>query len=126
MDESSIVIMEKEDGILSKEVASYRLEKGLNLIFKVFIEKNVLNLFLTVDKEEVDDKEFEFIYEEYDFKFYEENDFEIEEVDGYYNPIWGIKIPFREGHSEMEKIVNEIIDYHINELNRIYDEFNEK
>lgn len=123
MDESSIVIMEKEDGILSKEVASYRLEKGLNLIFKIFIEENILNIFLTIDKEEVDDKEFEFIYEEYDFKFYEENDFEIEEVDGYYNPIWGIKIPFRESHDKMESIVNRVLDYHINELNRIYSEF---
>lgn len=125
MEESSIVIMEKEDGILSKEIASYKIENGLNLIFKIFMEEGVLNLFLTIDKEEVSDKEFEFIYEEYDFKFFEERDFEIEEVDGFYNPIWGIKIPFSGDHSDLESTVNEIIDHHINELHKIYDEFKE-
>lgn len=123
MDASSIVIMEKVDGILSKEIASYNLEKGLNIVFKVFVEENILNLFLTIDKEEVTDEEFEYIYEEYDFKFFEERNFEIEEVDGFYNPIWVIKIPFSNDHSNMESIINEVINYHCDELNRIYDKF---
>ncbi len=124
MDASSIVIMEKEDGILSKEIASYNLEKGHNLVFKIFMENNILNLFLTIDKEEVSDEEFEFIYEEYNFKFFEERDFDIEEIDGYYNPIWVIKIPFLGDHSDTESIVNEVISYHIQELDRIYNSFN--
>lgn len=123
MDASSIVIMEKEEGVLSKEIASYRLEQGLNLIFKVFMEEDVLNLFLTIDKEEVSDEEFEYIYEEYDFKFFEEKDFEIEEVDGYYNPIWVIKVPFSGEHRDMESIVNDILKYHVDELNRLYNSY---
>ncbi|KMT20866.1 DUF6762 family protein [Clostridium cylindrosporum] len=123
MDASSIVIMEKEDGILSKEVASFKLEKGLNLVFKVFMEDEILNLFLTIDKEEVSDEEFEHIYEEYDFKYFHDKGYEIEEVDGYYNPIWVIKIPFSNEHTLMESIVNEVLDYHINELERVYNEF---
>lgn len=123
MDASSIVIMEKEEGVLSKEIASYKLEKGLNLIFKVFMEDDVLNLFLTIDKEEVSDEEFEYIYEEYDFKFFEEKGFEIEEVDGYYNPIWGVKVPFSGEHRDMESIVNDILSYHIDELNRLYSSY---
>ncbi|MEF9934055.1 MAG: DUF6762 family protein [Clostridium sp.] len=120
MDTSSIVIMEKEEGILAREVASYKLDKGLELVFKVFVEDNVLNLFLTIDKEEVSDEEYEMIFEEYDFKFYEDHDFEIEEVDGFYNPIWVIKLPFSTEHGEMQDTINMVISHHIDELERIY------
>ncbi|MEG0371799.1 MAG: DUF6762 family protein [Clostridium sp.] len=120
MDTSSIVIMEKEEGILSREVASFKLERGLTLVFKVFVEEGTLNLFLTIDKEEVSDEEYEHIFDEYDFKFFEEKNFDIEEVDGFYNPIWVIKMPFLQEHGEMESAINEVISYHIDELERIY------
>lgn len=121
MDAKSLVLMEKENGILTKELGSYEIEAGLEYVYKAFVEEGKVNLFLTTPND-VNDEEFNEIFDRYDFEFYAQKGYEIEEVEDEYNPVWVVIFDFSEEHEEIIEMLNETISYHEGEIKRILDE----
>ncbi|SKA85158.1 hypothetical protein SAMN05443428_106122 [Caloramator quimbayensis] len=120
MEGSSIVLMEKQDGILSKELGSYEIETGIEYIYKAYVEDEIVYLFLTTNVD-VDDENYNDIFDEYDFEGHINLGCQVEEVEEEYNPVWLIKTDFINQHDDMKKKLNDIIKYHAEEIKRIYE-----
>lgn len=121
LDAKGLVLMQKENGVLTNELGSYEIESGLELVYKAYVEVDKVKLFLTTDRD-VEDDEYNEIYDNYSIDSLEEMGFEVEEIEDEYNPVWCIKFRFEEDHSIMEEALNEAINFHENELKRIYNE----
>lgn len=120
MDARSLVLMEKEDGILNHEIGSYEIETGLKFVYKAYVEDGKVYLYLTTDRD-VQDDEFNAIYDNYDSEYIEQEGCTVEEVDDEYNPVWCLKFDLEEEHMEIQDMLNDIIAYHETEIKRIYD-----
>lgn len=108
MDFSSIVIMEKdkETGILSKELGSYKVEEGAEYITKAFSVEELVHIYFSTGRD-VEEWEYSAIYDCFPEDAFEKEGFHIEFMDDEYNPTWLVKFKFEEEHSEMEsKILN--------------------
>lgn len=123
MDAKSLVLMDRENNILTKELGSYQIESGLELVFKAYVENGITNLFLTTDRD-VTDEEFNEVFDNYDIEFLSQKGYEIEEVEDEYNPVWVVRFDFSEEHLNMQEALNEVISYHQGEIQRINEELN--
>lgn len=118
-DAKGLVLMKKEDGMLTDELGSYEIQEGLEFVFKAYVELTTVKLFLTTNRD-VDDEEYTNIFSEYNIDELENMGFEVEEIDEEYNPVWCIKIKFEKDHSVMADILNEITAFHKDEMERVY------
>jgi hypothetical protein len=121
MEASALVLMKREDGILTSELGSYEIESGIELVYKAYVENNRVKLFLTTDRD-VEDTEYNEIYDNYDEETLSSKGYKVEEVDDEYNPVWCISFKYEEDYKQMEDTLNEIIGHHEDELKRIYEE----
>lgn len=103
MDFSSIVIMEKdkETGMLTKELGSYKVEDGAEYITKTFCQDNLVHIYFDTAKD-VEDWEYSAIYDNFPEDSFEDNGFDIEFIDDEYNPTWLIKFEFVDDYLDME------------------------
>ncbi|EYE87991.1 hypothetical protein Q428_10465 [Fervidicella metallireducens AeB] len=118
MESKGLVLMEKVEGILQNELGSYEIEDDNGLIFKAFVENNVVNLFLTTDRDVSDDEYNEF-YDLYNIEALELEGYEVEEVEEEYNPVWCIKFDFDNDHLKTQERLTEVLEFHTNEIERI-------
>ena len=118
MDASSLVLMEKVNGILDKEIGSYEINSGLEYVYKAYIENGTVYVFLSTGRD-VSDEEYNTIYDEYDDELFKENGFEISEVEDEYNPVWLVKLPFEDEHEKMQDMLNKLISLHEKVMERI-------
>jgi len=121
LDAKALVLMKKENGVLQEELGSYEIEEGLNLVYKAYVENDKVYLYLTT-KDDVSDEEYTQIYDMYNIEKYNQMGYEVEEVDDEYNPMWCVILDFVDDHEEMEARLNDVIGFHNDEMNRIYEE----
>lgn len=124
MEASSLVLMNKVDGILEKELGSYEIEEGLELVYKAFVENGKVYLFLTVDRD-VNDEQYNDIFDNYNVDEISNMGFDVSEVEEEYNPVWQVNFEFKDDHDEMEEVLNSIIAYHNEENKRVFAEIAE-
>lgn len=118
MEASSIVLMERINGILEKELGSYEIAEGLEYVYKAYVEDNVVHLHLTTNGD-VDDEQYTKLFEDYDVEKLVSLGIQVTEDDEEYNPVWQLAFPFIEEHEIMEKRLNEILHIHMNMLHEI-------
>lgn len=118
MEASSIVLMERINGILEKELGSYEIAEGLECVYKAYVEDNVVHLHLTTNGD-VDDEQYTKLFEDYDVEKLVSLGIQVTEDDEEYNPVWQLAFPFVEEHEIMEKRLNEILSIHMNMLQEI-------
>jgi hypothetical protein len=121
MEASALVLMKREEGILTSELGSYEIESGIELVYKAYVENDTVKLFLTTDRD-VEDWEYNEIYDNYETDALNDKGYEVEEVDDEFNPVWCISFKYEDEHKLMESALNEIIAFHDDELKRIYEE----
>lgn len=121
IDAKALVLMKRENGVLQEELGSYEIEEGLNLVYKAYVEDGKVYLFLTT-KDDVTDEEFTQIYEMYDIEKYSQMGYKVDEIDDEYNPMWCVELDFVDDHEEMQERLNDVILFHNDEMNRIYEE----
>lgn len=119
MEADGIVLMQRENGILSKELGSYSLESGIELVYKAYVEDEIVYLYLTTPND-VSDEEYNDIFDEYVPVEFEDTDIESAEVEDEFNPVWLYKTGFIEDDSQMEALLNDIVLSHKAELERVY------
>ncbi len=132
MEETVIVIMlkDKETGFLDKELGSYKIEGNENLIYNTFAEEKQDGSYevvmkITCDKD-VEDWEFDAIYDYYDSGTLMPLITSIEEEEDCYNPTWSIKFDFIDNIEEMENHISQIIELHEKELESVYEAIADK
>ena len=129
MDETVIVIMLKdaETGFLEKELGAYSLPENSGLIFNVYAEgeENTVVLRLTCDKE-LQDWEYDAVYDYYDPETVGSLVDSIEEEDGHFDPVWVVRFPFAEEQEVMEEKLADILQAHQEELLSVYEAIKDK
>lgn len=107
MDFSSIVLMErdKESGMLTKEIGSYKVEDGAEYITKAFYEEGVVHISFDTGRD-VEDWEYSAIYDNFSEESFEKNGFDISFDEDEYNPTWLVKFNFIDDYSEMESKIS--------------------
>lgn len=121
MEADGIVLMQRENGILSKELGSYSLESGIELVYKAYVEDEIVYLYLTTPND-VSDEEYNDIFDEYVPVEFEDTDIESAEVEDEFNPVWLYKTGFIEDDSQMEALLNDIVLAHKAELERVFEQ----
>ena len=131
MDETVIVIMLKDNdtGFLEKELGSYSLSENAGMIYNIYGEDTEdgrrVVLRLTCDRE-VEDWEYDAIFDYYDTEALVGVSTNVTEEDGHYNPIWVVQFPYSDVHEEMENTITNILDTHKKELLSVYDAIADK
>ena len=129
MEDTVIVIMLKdaETGFLEKEMGAYSLPENGSLIFNIYAEnegKDVV-LRLSCDRE-LQDWEYDAVYDYYDTETVGALVDSIEEEDGHYDPVWVVTFPFAEEQDVMEEKLTAILDAHKEELLSVYEAIKDK
>lgn len=125
MDETVIVIMQKdpETGFLDKELGSYKITENEDLIYNTYAMEQdgrmVVTLKLTCERE-VEDWEYEAIFDYYDQETILPFVTSIEEDLDCYNPTWKVSFDFLEDIEEMEKRIGNLLKLHRQELDSVY------
>ena len=132
MEETVIVIMlkDKETGFLDKELGSYKVESNETMIYNTFASEKEdgtyeVTMKLTCDRD-VEDWEFEAIYDYYDSETLMPAITSIIEEEDCFNPTWSITFDFIENVEDMENKISEILALHVQELNSVYEAIADK
>lgn len=132
MENSVIIIMlkNKETGQLEKELGVYSIEFEEINIFSINAMANesddiFVNLCLTCERD-VEDWEYDAIFDYYDYTPFEEKNISIKEEDGHLNPVWQFTFKFSENPREVESKILEIVQLHEKELKSVYEAIVEK
>ena len=127
MEDTVIVIMMKdaETGFLEKELGAYTLPENSGLIFNIYAEGEIVVLRLTCDKE-LQDWEYDAVYDYYDTETVGTLVDMIEEEDGHYDPVWVVRFPFAEEQDAMEEKLTAILEKHQEELLSVYEAIKDK
>lgn len=127
MEQYNVLVLmqkDKETGFVLDTINSYTIYEGMGLVTKVFAEEVeteiMVNLYLTT--KDVEDWEFEALFDYYDTGIYKGLVVGVEEIDDDYNPTWLLKFKYNENRQEMEAYINQIIGLHIEELERAIEE----
>ncbi|MFV0441407.1 MAG: DUF6762 family protein [Lachnospirales bacterium] len=129
MEETVIVIMlkEKETGFFCKEICSIAVgdfEVYIQNINAQYFDNDIMLNMLVTTNRDVEDWEFDAILDSYESSAVTQNENVISmgEVEDSYNPTWSIIIKYNENMNEeqIEKMINEIIELHVKELEETY------
>lgn len=123
MDAKGLVLMNKENGILTNELGSYEINGGLELVYKAYVEENIVNLFLTTDRDVTDDQYNE-VFDEYENEALTAEGFEVEEIEDEYNPVWCVTFKYKEEFDDVEEDLNYIITNHKKQIDTIFEKLN--
>ena len=104
MDFSSLVLMEKDKktGFITKELGSFEVNEGALYVKKLFVLDNEVNLYFDTNKD-VEEWEYSAIYDVFNMELFENEGFEIEEVDDEYNPTFLINFKYKDDHEYIEE-----------------------
>ena len=119
MEETVIVIMLKdaETGFLEKELGAYSISENGELIFNIYAEGEEKKVVLRLTCErELQDWEYDAVYDYYDTETVGALVDSIEEEDGHYDPVWVVTFPFAEEQDVMEQKLTDILAAHKEEL----------
>ena len=118
-----LVLMEKdsETGFFTQTVDSYKIDVGIELIENGYLaeEAGEYFIYLALTTADVEDYQYYGIYDLYDEEVLTVFDVELLDGSGEFNPRWIVKMEYIEVRSEMEGLVNELVEVHRNELQRV-------
>nr|WP_312578041.1 DUF6762 family protein [Sedimentibacter sp.] len=128
---NNLIIMkrERETGFLVETIGSYEITKYIEYIDKIYAieEDDAYFIYMTLTTNEIDeDWKYQGIFDLYNEEVFSDRICGIEELPGDYNPKWVIKIEYSINNESMEQLLNEILNIHVSELERIIPLINEE
>lgn len=99
MDYSSLILMERdaETGFVTKELGSYQVSMEAEYVKGFYVKGDTVYLKFDTNKD-VEEWEYSAVYDLFEKNLFEEEGFEIEDVDDEYNPTFLIKFKYEEDH----------------------------
>ena len=104
MDYSSLILMERdnETGFVTKELGSYKVSEGAEYIKGFYVKGESVYIKFDTNKD-VEEWEYSAIYDVFNMELFENEGFEIEEVDDEYNPTFLINFKYKDDHEYIEE-----------------------
>ena len=111
MDYSSLILMEKdkETGFVVKEIGSYNVSEGAEYIKSFYVLDD--KVYIKFDtNQDVEEWEYSAIYDVFNMNLFEEEGFEIEEVEDEYNPTYLVKFKYEDNREYISEKLALCID----------------
>ena len=104
MDYSSLILMERdnETGFVTKELGSYKVSEGAEYIKGFYVKGDSVYIKFDTNKD-VEEWEYSAIYDVFNMESFENEGFEIEEVEAEYNPTFLINFKYKDDHDYIEE-----------------------
>ena len=104
MDYSSLILMERdnETGFVTKELGSYKVSEGAEYIKGFYVKGDSVYIKFDTNKD-VEEWEYSAIYDVFNMELFENEGFEIEEVEDEYNPTFLINFKYKDDHEYIEE-----------------------
>ena len=104
MDYSSLILMERdnETGFVTKELGSYKVSEGAEYIKGFYVKGDSVYIKFDTNKD-VEEWEYSAIYDVFNMELFENEGFEIEEVEDEYNPTFLINFKYKDDHDYIEE-----------------------
>jgi len=121
---NNLILMKKEEetGFFVETFGSYEIHKHMEYIDKIYAAEDgdVYYIYLTLTTTEIEeDWKYSGIFDLYNEEVFSNRICEFEELTGDYNPKWILKIKYSDNNIELEQLLNEILNIHVAELERI-------
>lgn len=118
-----LVLMEKNraTGFFIQTIDSYKIDSGLELIENAYLseEEGEYFIFLVLTTADVEDYQYNGIYDLYNEEVFSKFNIDLLDGSGEYNPRWIVKLKYTEERSKIESIINELLEIHKAELQRV-------
>ena len=104
MDYSSLILMERdnETGFVTKELGSYKVSEGAEYIKGFYVKGDSVYIKFDTNKD-VEEWEYSAIYDVFNMELFENEGFEIEEVEDEYNPTFLINFKYKDDQDYIEE-----------------------
>lgn len=111
MDYSSLILMEKdkETGFVVKEIGSYNVSEGAEYIKSFYVLDDTVYIKFDTNKD-VEEWEYSAIYDVFNMNSFEQEGFEIEEVEDEYNPTYLVKFKYEDNREYISEKLALCID----------------
>lgn len=111
MDYSSLILMERdnETGFVTKELGSYKVSEGAEYIKGFYVKGDSVYIKFDTNKD-VEEWEYSAIYDVFNMNLFEEEGFEIEEVEDEYNPTYLVKFKYEDNREYISEKLALCID----------------
>lgn len=111
MDYSSLILMERdnETGFVSKELGSFKVSEGAEHIKGFYVKGDKIYIKFDTNKD-VEEWEYSAIYDVFNMNLFEEEGFEIEEVEDEYNPTYLVKFKYEDNREYISEKLALCID----------------
>ena len=111
MDYSSLILMERDDatGFVTKELGSYKVSEGAEHIKGFYVKGDDVYIKFDTNKD-VEEWEYSAIYDVFNMNLFEEEGFEIEEVEDEYNPTYLVKFKYEDNREYISEKLALCID----------------
>lgn len=127
MDFSSIVLMEKdkETGILTKELGSYKVDEGAEYITRAFCYDGTVNIVFDTGRD-VEDWEYSAICDAFEEESFEDNELHIEFMEDEYNPTWNVTFPYDEDYDVIQNKISVLCKILKEEFYKVFEDIKSK
>lgn len=127
LDFSTLVLIEKDrdTGLIKNRLGSYNAVDGAQYIRKMYYDGNCVNVYFNTNKD-VEDWQYYAIFDMFEKYKFNENNFEIEEVEDEYNPTWIVKFDYNNDHNLMENRLNTLCNLINTCINKVFNDIEDK
>ena len=127
MDYSSLILMEKdkETGFVVKEIGSYNVSEGAEYIKSFYVLDDKVYVKFDTNKD-VEEWEYSAIYDVFNMNLFEEEGFEIEEVEDEYNPTYVVTFEYEDDYEKMKEKIQECIAIIVQEMETVFEAIKNK
>lgn len=131
MDYSSLILMERdnETGFVTKELGSFKVSEGAEHIKGFYVKGDTVYIKFDTNKD-VEEWEYSAIYDVFNMELFENEGFEIEEVEDEYNPTFLINFEYKDDHDYINdklslaiELIEEAMEKAFKDIKGIEDEY---
>ena len=111
MDFSSLILMQRDEetGFITKELGSYQVSMEAEYVKGFYVKGDTVYLKFDTNKD-VEEWEYSAIYDVFNMNLFEEEGFEIEEVEDEYNPTYLVKFKYEDNREYISEKLALCID----------------
>ena len=127
MDFSSLILMErdKETGFITKEIGSYKVSEGAEYIKNFYVKGDTVHTQFDTNKD-VEEWEYNAIYDVFNLELFENEGFSIEEVEDEYNPTFLVKFKYEDDYEYINEKLSLCIELIEEAMEKAFNDIKEK
>ena len=127
MDYSSLILMErdKETGFITKEIGSYKVSEGAEYIKNFYVKGDTVHIQFDTNKD-VEEWEYNAIYDVFNLELFENEGFSIEEVEDEYNPTFLVKFKYEDDYEYINEKLSLCIELIEEAMEKAFNDIKEK